>query len=57
VGTESASLSAGFGDFKSINGALLPFKIINYTGGRKISVATIDCYQINFAIDVPLSKP
>jgi hypothetical protein len=56
VGTESTSLSAGFGDFKSFEGVLLPFKIINYAGGRKISAAAICRYQINSAIDNSLFK-
>jgi hypothetical protein len=57
VGTETTSLSAEFGDFKSLDGILLPFKIINYAGGQKISFTTIDRYQINPAIHDSLFKP
>jgi hypothetical protein len=57
MGTEATSLSAEFGDFKTIDGVLLPFKIINFASGRKISVTTIDRYQINPAIDDSLFKP
>jgi hypothetical protein len=57
VGTESTSLSAEFGDFKTVDGVLLPFKITNYAGGRKISVTTIGSYQINPAIDDSLFQP
>jgi len=57
MGTESTSLSAEFGDFRAIDGVLLPFKIVNYAGGMKISVTTIDRYQINPAINDSLFKP
>lgn len=57
MGTESTSLSAEFGDFKTVDGVLLPFKIVNYAGGRKISVTTINLYQINPAIDDSLFTP
>jgi hypothetical protein len=57
VGTESTSLSAEFGDFKTIDGVLLPFRIVNYAGGKKISVTTIRSYQINPAIDDSLFLP
>jgi hypothetical protein len=57
MGTESTSLSAEFGDFRTIDGVLLPFKITNYAGGMKISITTIDRYQINPAINDSLFKP
>jgi hypothetical protein len=57
MGTESTSLSAEFGDFRAIDGVLLPFKVINYAGGMKISVTSIDRYQINPAIDEALFVP
>lgn len=57
VGTESTSLSAEFEDFRTINGILLPFKIVNYAGGMKISATAIASYQINPAIDDSLFKP
>ena len=57
VGNESTSLSAAFDDFRTVDGVLLPFRIVNYAGGRKISVTTIDRYQINPAIDDALFRP
>jgi hypothetical protein len=57
VGAESTSLSAEFGDFRTVDGVLLPFKIVNYAGGRKISKTTIDRYQVNPAIDDSLFLP
>jgi hypothetical protein len=57
VGAESTSLSAEFGDFKTIDGVLLPFRIVNYAGGKKISITTIRGYQINPAIGDSLFLP
>jgi hypothetical protein len=57
VGTESTSLSAEFEDFRTIDGILLPFKIVNYAGGMKISMTTIDQYFINPAVDDALFRP
>jgi hypothetical protein len=57
VGAESTSLSAEFGDFRAVDGVLLPFMIVNYAGGRKISITTIDRYQINPTIDDSLFLP
>jgi len=57
VGTETTSLSAEFGDFRTIDGVILPFRIVNYAGGRKISVTTIDRYFINPAVDDALFRP
>jgi hypothetical protein len=57
MGTESTSLSAEFANFKTVDGVLLPFKIVNYAGGGKISITAIGSYQINPAIDDSLFKP
>jgi hypothetical protein len=57
VGTESTSLSAEFDDFRTVHGILLPFRIVNYAGGRKISVTTIDRYLINPSVDDALFRP
>jgi hypothetical protein len=57
VGTETTSLSAEFGDFRTVDGVILPFRIVNYAGGRKISVTTIDRYFINPAVDDALFRP
>ena len=57
VGTETTSLSAEFGDFRTVDGVLLPFRIVNYAGGRKISVTTIDRYLINPSVDDALFRP
>ena len=57
VGTESTSLSAEFEDFRTVDGVLLPFRVVNYAGGRKISVTTIDQYFINPAFDDALFRP
>ena len=57
VGTESTSLSAEFEDFRTVDGVLLPFRVVNYAGGRKISVTTIDQYVINPAFDDALFRP
>jgi len=57
VGTESTSLSAEFGDFRTVDGVLLAFRIVNYAGDRKISVTTIDQYLINPSVDDALFRP
>lgn len=47
VNSASTSLSAEFDDFRKVEGVLLPFKIVNYAGGTKISETQITRYKIN----------
>jgi hypothetical protein len=51
VGDKTTSLSAEFGDFRFVEGVLVPFKIVNYAGGTRISETIIEDYLFN----VPLS--
>jgi outer membrane lipoprotein-sorting protein len=46
-GAQSAVLSAEFGDFKKVDGVLLPFEIANYAGEFKISDTRISSYTLN----------
>jgi hypothetical protein len=47
VNAAMTSLSAEFGDFRMVDGVVLPFTIVNYAGGTKISVTKITSYRIN----------
>ncbi len=47
VGSALTSLSAEFDDFRMVDGVLLPFRIVNYAGGTKISETRITSYRIN----------
>lgn len=47
VNSALTSLSAEFDDFRLVGGVLLPFRIVNYAGGTKISETKITNYRIN----------
>ncbi len=47
VGGKTTSLSAEFSDFRFFEGVLLPFRIVNYAGGTRISETVIDDYLFN----------
>jgi len=47
VNSALTSLSAEFDDFRMVEGVLLPFRIVNYAGGTKISETKITSYRIN----------
>jgi len=51
MGEAKAGLSAEFTDFRKVEGILLPFKVINYADGSKISETYIVNYTINPKID------
>lgn len=57
IGAQSTTLSAEFSDFRIVDGVLLPFRIVNYAGGSKISETMITRYFINPAIDDSLFAP
>ena len=42
-----ASLAAEFGDFRNVDGVLMPYKITNYGSGMKISETDITVYKLN----------
>ncbi len=47
VGDKTTSLSSEFGEFRFFEGVLVPFKIVNYAGGTRISETIIDDYLFN----------
>ena len=47
VNDETTSLSSEFGDFRFVEGVLVPFKIVNYAGETRISETIIDDYLFN----------
>jgi hypothetical protein len=57
VGSSSTSLSAEFDDYRIVDGILLPFRIINYAGGTKISETRITAYRINPELPDALFTP
>lgn len=57
VGSSQTNLGAEFSDFRKVEGILLPFKIINYARGSKLSETTITQYRINPRIDNSLFQP
>jgi hypothetical protein len=50
-------LSVEFSDFKKVDGLLLPFRVINYAGGRKIAQTVIEKYFLNQDIPDSLFEP
>jgi hypothetical protein len=57
VGGESTNLSTEFGDFRFFEGVLVPFRIVNYAGGTRISETIIDDYLFNARFDDALFDP
>jgi len=51
------SLAAEFGDFRKVDGLLLPFKITNFGSGQLIGETIIKKYKINPSIEGSLFKP
>ncbi len=51
------SLGADFGDFRKVEGLLLPFKVTNSANGQPISETIIKRYKINPAMEGSLFKP
>ncbi len=56
-GEGSTSLSAEFSDFRFFDGVLVPFRIVNYAGGTRISETIIDDYLFNARISDSLFDP
>ncbi len=57
MGEGSTSLSAEFSDFRFFEGVLVPFRIVNYAGGTRISETIIDNYLFNARISDSLFDP
>jgi hypothetical protein len=57
MGEGSTSLSAEFSDFRFFDGVLVPFRIVNYAGGTRISETIIDDYLFNARISDSLFDP
>lgn len=57
MGPQSTSLSAEFSHFRTVEGILFPFRIVNYAGGNKISETIITRYLINPPLDDSLFNP
>ena len=55
--TLTAELSAEYSDFKVIDGAPFPYKIINYASGHKVGETIIEEYSLNSGIDASLFEP
>jgi hypothetical protein len=57
MGREKAGLSTEFSDFRMVDGVLLPFTIVNYADGFKISKTKISKYTINLNISDAAFSP
>ncbi len=57
MGNQSTSLSSEFSDFRSVDGVLFPFRIVNYAGGNRIAEIVITRYLVNPTIDDSLFTP
>ncbi len=57
AGREKASLNAEFGDFRKVEGIMLPFSIVNYADGFKIGETRITGYTINPDISDSVFSP
>ena len=47
MGNAETELSSEFHDLRKVNGRLLPFRIVNYAGGRRIGEIRIREYRVN----------
>jgi len=57
MGSHSTSLSSEFSDFRTVDGVLFPFRIVNYAGGDRIAEIVITRYLVNPTIDESLFTP
>ena len=57
MGNQSTSLSSEFSDFRTVDGILFPFRIVNYAGGNRIAEIVITRYLVNPKIDDSLFTP
>jgi hypothetical protein len=55
--TLTTELSAEYSDFKVIDGAPFPYKIINYASGHKVGETIIEKYSLNSGMAVSLFEP
>jgi hypothetical protein len=53
----STNLSTEFSDFRFFEGVLVPFRIVNYAGGTRISETIIDDYLFNARFNDALFDP
>jgi len=53
----TTSLSTEFGDFRFFEGVLVPFRIVNYAGGNRISETIIDDYLFNARLNDAMFDP
>jgi len=57
VNGHETSLSAQFSDFRKVDGLKLPFKVLNFGGGKPIGETTIHKYEINPVFKNTVFKP
>jgi hypothetical protein len=57
MGSQSTSLSSEYSDFRTIDGVLFPFRIVNYAGGSRIAEIAITRYLVNPTIAESLFTP
>ncbi len=57
VNGRPATLSSEYGNFRFVQGILLPFRIVNYSGSIKISEISIENYLINAPLNDSLFDP
>lgn len=57
VNGQPATLSSEYGNFRFVQGILLPFRIVNYSGSIKISEISIENYLINAPLNDSLFDP
>ena len=57
IGGAETTLSAEFGDYRMVDGVLLPFRITNYAGGMRISETIITRYELNAKLPETLFAP
>lgn len=50
-------LTAEFSDFRTVDGVLMPFRIVNFGGGMKISEILLDTCVVNPVIDDAVFRP
>ena len=57
MGGQITSLASEYGDFRKVDGLLMPYKITNYAAGQKISETRIKEYRINMDMPEKLFMP
>jgi len=54
---QTAKLEVGYGDYRQVQGVMLPGRIVNYAGGRVIAETLFDRVEVNVPVDEKTFRP